>query len=414
MLLGKLPFLSEQHIMHFILLPSNHDFTRLYITHLHYMDHAGVETTLAKLQCRFWVPGAVKIIKAVKSKCVYCRKVNNDLEGQQMGQVAVERMKPSPAFFHTATDLFGPLTIKDSVRRRVHGKCYGVIFVCLASRAIHLEIAENYSTDAFLSALKRFVSIRGFPGTLHSDNGTQLTSANKQLKDITKSFDMSKIKNFGSNEGMTWSFNKAGDAPWLNASCESIIKLVKKGLVMSMGDSVLTFAELQTIMYEVSNLINSRPIGRKPGYSIEDGTYLCPNDFLLGRNNNRVPDGTFDLHCSYSKRLKFAQDTINNFWKRWMRDYWHTLLVRKKWHVTKRNVTVGDIVLVKDANVLKGTWKLAEVITADGGRDDLVRNVKLRYKICKPGRDYEGTKDKVMDRSVHRLIVLIPVEERSI
>ena len=315
--------------------------------------------------------------------------------------------------FHTATDLFGPFSIKDSVRRRVHGKCYGVIFVCLASRAIHLDIVENYSTDAFLGALKRFVSIRGFPNTMHSDNGTQLTCANKQLRDITKNLNMKDICKFGSNEGMTWSFNKAGDAPWLNASCESLLRLVKNGLSKSMGDSVLTFSELQTVMFEVSNLINSRPIGHKPGNVIEYGTYLCPNDFILGRNNNHAPEGMFDIKSDYSKRLKFVQDIINNFWKRWIRDYWHTLIIRKKWHVVKRNITPKDIVLVKDTNALKGNWKIAEVVSVDAGRDGLVRTASLRYKLYQPGVSYSGLKDKIMIRSVHRLVVLIPAEERN-
>ena len=398
---------------YFILLPANHPFTRLYISYLHYSDHAGIETTLAKLQSRFWVPGAIKIIKSIKKKCVYCRKLSETISGQSMGQVSNERMKPSPPFFHTATDLFGPLTIKDSVRRRIHGKCYGVIFVCLSSRAMYLDIVENYSTDAFLGALKRFVSIRGFPSTLHSDNGTQLTCANKQLRDVTKNFDMKEVCKFGSNEGMTWSFNKAGDAPWLNASCESLLRLVKKGLLKSMGDSVLTFAELQTVMFEVSNLLNSRPIGRKPGNSIDEGSYLCPNDFLLGRNNSSAPRGTFDLKSNYNKRLRFVQSIVNNFWKRWMRDYWHTMVVRKKWHVVKRNVSPKDIVLVKDSNTLKGTWKIAEVISVDVGRDGLVRTATLRYKIGQPGVSYKGVKDRIMERSVHRLVILIPVEERE-
>ena len=398
---------------YFILLPATHPFTSLYISYLHYLDHAGIEITLAKLQSRFWVPGAIKLIRSIKKKCVYCRKIDESISGQSMGQVPNERMKPSPPFFHTATDLFGPLPIKDSVRRRVHGKCYGVIFVCLSSRAIYLDIVENYSTDAFLGALKRFVSIRGFPSTLHSDNGTQLTCANKQLRDITNNFNMKEVCKFGSNEGMSWSFNKAGDAPWLNASCESLLRLVKNGLLKSMGDSVLTFAELQTVMYEVSNLINSRPIGRKPGSSIDDGSYLCPNDFLLGRNNNSAPGGTFDLKSNYSKRLKFVQSIVNNFWKRWMRDYWHTMVVRKKWHVVKRNVCPKDIVLVKDSNAVKGIWKIAEVISVDVGRDGLVRTVTLRYKICQPGISYKGSKDKMMERSVHRLVILIPVEERE-
>ena len=96
-----------------------------------------------------------------------------------------------------------------------------------------------------------------------------------------------------------------------------------------------------------------------------------------------------------------------------MRDYWHTMVVRKKWHVVKRNVSPKDIVLVKDSNTLKGTWKIAEVISVDVGRDGLVRTATLRYKIGQPGASYKGVKDRIMERSVHRLVILIPVEERE-
>ncbi|CAL4062134.1 unnamed protein product, partial [Meganyctiphanes norvegica] len=81
---------------YFILLPATHPFTSLYISYLHYLDHAGIEITLAKLQSRFWVPGAIKLIRSIKKKCVYCRKIDESISGQSMGQVPNERMKPSP------------------------------------------------------------------------------------------------------------------------------------------------------------------------------------------------------------------------------------------------------------------------------------------------------------------------------
>ena len=111
-------------------------------------------------------------------------------------------------------------------------------------------------------------------------------------------------------------------------------------------------------------------------------------------------------------KAKFVQDIINNFWKRWMRDYWHTLIIRKKWHVVKRNIRPKDIVLVKDTNALNN-WKIAEVVSVDAGRDGLVRTASLRYKLYQPGESYSGLKDKIMIRSVHRLVVLIPMEERN-
>ena len=88
------------------------------------------------------------------------------------------------------------------------------------------------------------------------------------------------------------------------------------------------------------------------------------------------------------------------------------MLIRQKWHVEKRNGGIGDIVLVQDPNPGRGKWKLAQVANIGQSRDGMIREVKRRYKICKPGEKYHGTKYKTMNTSVHRLVVLLPVEEQ--
>ncbi|XP_068229430.1 uncharacterized protein [Palaemon carinicauda] len=220
----------------YMLLPANHPVTRLYITYVHGVDHAGIETTLAKLQRKFWIPGARKIIKAIKNQCVTCRKLTKKLEDQCMGQMRIERMKPAPPFYYTAIDLFGPLTIRDTVKRRTHGKAFGVIFNCLVTRAVRLDLAEGYSTDDFLTTFQRFIAIRGAPKVIYSDKGTQLISASK------------KIENIGEKEGVTWIFNMPSDAPWYNGASEALIKSVKRCLCISVGDSVLNFGVTNCIV----------------------------------------------------------------------------------------------------------------------------------------------------------------------
>ncbi|KAK4318700.1 hypothetical protein Pmani_010328 [Petrolisthes manimaculis] len=223
---------------------------------------------------------------------------------------------------------------------------------------------------------------------------------------------MSDIIQFGSNEGLSWSFNKAADAPWQNGCSEALIKVIKRSIMMSIGDSVLTFGELQTVLVEVANLTNERPIGIKPGTDLELGNYLCPNDLLLGRASVKVPSGAWDNTGNSKHRLEFIQKIVTNFWRRWQRDYFPTLIVRQKWHVSKRNVKVGDIVLLQESNAVIGKWKLAQVVLVIPGHDDKVRNVTLRYKIQKPDKKYNGEPDMLVNRSVHRLVVLLPIEEQ--
>ena len=88
-----------------------------------------------------------------------------------MGKLLLERLKPSPAWSRTAIYLFVPFKIRDEVKKRTIGKTYGVIFNCLASRPVHVDLAADYSTEKFLMDLRRFVSIRTYPLKLYSDNG---------------------------------------------------------------------------------------------------------------------------------------------------------------------------------------------------------------------------------------------------
>ncbi|KAK3881885.1 hypothetical protein Pcinc_013710 [Petrolisthes cinctipes] len=337
----------------FILLSISNPFTILYIQHLHNNDHGGVDLTLAKLQRKFWVPGARKVIKLIKEKCVICKKIDKPRMEQQMGQLPDKRLKPSPAFYNTALDLFGPILIRDTVKRRSRAKVYGVIFTCFTCRAVYLDLTEGYDTDSFLSTFRRFVSIRGYPQTIHSDMGTQLTAASKEIRNMMGKWNTSQISTLSLNQGTTWSFNKSANAPWQNGICEALIKTVKRLLVIAVGECVLSFGELQTVLFEVANLLNERPIGLKPGYDIDMGAYLCPNDLLLGRSSNKVPSGPMGNEPDVRKRFTIIQTIVTTFWKRWMRDYFPTLLVRHEWHTERRNLQKGDIVLVQDNDLVR-------------------------------------------------------------
>ena len=127
-----------------------------------------------------------------------------------MAPLPIERLKPSPPFHNTSLDLFGPLEIKGEVNKRSKGMVFGVIFTCLSTRAIYCDVSQNYSTDAFLLVLRRFVSMHGYPTKIYSDPGTQLVSADKELRKMAK--ETEKLKGFGVNQGIEWCFSTT-DAP---------------------------------------------------------------------------------------------------------------------------------------------------------------------------------------------------------
>ena len=201
-----------------VLLPPKNDFTLLYINSIHYEDLECIETTLAKLRRKYWVPGCRKLITRIYKACTKCRLKNRNLIGQEMSHLPLERLQHSPAFYHCAVDLFGPLIIKDTVKKRSRAKVYGVLFNCLSSRAVYIDIADGHDTDSFLLVLRRFVSVRGYPKTMKSDSGSQLVAASKELGNIRNNWDWDKVTAFGIKQCMQWEMTKLSDAPWENVN----------------------------------------------------------------------------------------------------------------------------------------------------------------------------------------------------
>ena len=125
----------------------------------------------------------------------------------------------------------------------------------------------------------------------------------------------------------------------------------------------------------------------------------------MGRASNRVPSDPFIDKCTPKRRYLFIQSLVNAYWKRWMQHYFPSLLIRQKWHTQKRNVQVGDIVLIRDLNAVRGEWRLGEVVKIrPSGGDNIVRDVDVRYKI--PTRK----RSMIIRRAVQSLVVLLPID----
>eukprot|EP00794_Sanderia_malayensis_P021203 gene21203-23285_t len=174
------------------------------------------------------------------------------------------------------------------------------------------------------------------------------------------------------------------------------------------------FSELMTVFYEVAKLVNERPIGRQPK-DPDDGSYLSPNHLILGRATTRIPSGPFRETTNPRKRHEFVQKIVDTFWKRWTRDFFPCLLVRQKWHVEKRNVRIGDVVIIQDSNLVRGKWRLGSVSDVFPGTDGKVRNVEIKYKqlsaLNEPALAYTGKGYSTIQRPVQKLVVIVPVDE---
>ena len=325
------------------------------------------------------------------------------LHSQMMSTLPVERLKPSPSFLTVGVDYFGPYATKGEVQKRVRGKSFGVILTCFGCRGVYVDVAHDASTDGFLQVLRRFACVRGWPAVIYSDQGTQFVGASNELKEIVRGMSWEQIKQFGWPErNIEWRFSPP-DAKWYNGATESLVKSVKRALNAAIGENVLQFSELQTCMFEAAEMVNARPIGIHPN-SPDEGVYLCPNDLLLGRATNHIPQGPFKDRCSNKHRFDFVQSIATAFWRRWTREVFPNMVIQKKWHTESRNLNVGDVVLVQDLNPVRGKWKMAIVEQPLVSNDGKVRRAMISYKT------EEGTRS-VVERAVQKLIVLVPKED---
>ena len=123
------------------MLPHNHKFTKLYSEYIHSSSHSGVATTVAKIRLRFWVTKLPQLVKSIRYRCVDCKKLDKIVGKQIMAPLPEERLKPSPAFYNTSLDFFGPFQIKGEVNKRSRGKAYAVIFTRLSCRAVYCDLS---------------------------------------------------------------------------------------------------------------------------------------------------------------------------------------------------------------------------------------------------------------------------------
>ena len=210
----------------------------------------------------------------------------NGTRNQLMAELPPVRLAPqTPPFHYTACYYFGPFTVR--VGRNKKAKHYCVIFTCLNTRAVHLEMAVDCTTMELMQVLRRFFAVRGCPAVLLSDNGSQMVGAARELRQMIQGYDPNLLRDFCAKTGTQWIFTTPA-SPHQNGGAEALVRSCKRAVKNAIGEQVLSPFELYTCFMEIGNLVNQRPIGRVPN-DPDDGKYLCPNDMFLGRPTSEVP-----------------------------------------------------------------------------------------------------------------------------
>ncbi|XP_045178062.2 uncharacterized protein LOC123538159 [Mercenaria mercenaria] len=364
-----------------IILPREHSVTKLIIKNCHEkVNHGGTNLTLAEISSRYWIIAAREEIREWEKRCAKCRRQKVQTSKQKMGPLPVERFGHSMrAFTNTAVDYAGPFITKQG-RGKTRLKRYLCVFTCLTVRAVHLEIAYSLDTNSFLNALNRFVSRRGTPNLILSDNGTNFVGCVNELKDHYQNLDQSAIVKDASNRKIEWKFIPP-NAPHFGGCHESMVKSAKKALYALLGNADITDEELHTAVVGAENLINSRPLTYQSSNPSDD-IVLTPNHFLIGQLGGRFAPDIVNTDCyDTKKRWRYVQELLRHFWKRWIREYLPTLGTRSKWFKDSRDFKVNDVVLIVDPNTSRGCWSLGRITNLHSGPDGHVRVVDIQVGI---------------------------------
>lgn len=394
---------------HPVLLPRNHFLTTLFVRRAHErVAHGGVKATLTELRSRFWIVQGRNFVKHILGQCTVCRRFGGKpYRAPLPPPLPTFRVEESPPFAHTGVDFAGPLYVKktDGTTRKV----WLCLFTCCVTRAVHLDLIGDLSTPTFLRCLKRFAARRGLPSKMVSDNGKTFKAAAKVIESIVSH---EEVQRYLSGLGVKWMFNLP-KAPWWGGVFERLIQSTKRCLRKIIGQANFSYDELLTAVVEVKSVLNSRPLSY---VSVEDlDEPLTPSHLLSGRRILSLPDhlycdpeeDNFDVEPStLTRRLVHINKTLDQFWKRWRREYLLELRESHRYHRGATNpspVSVGDVVIVHSDNQPRGFWRLGRVEKVLVGRDDKIRGAILKVA-------GQGRQAKLLQRPLQ---LIYPLEIRA-
>ncbi|GBL84606.1 hypothetical protein AVEN_191071-1 [Araneus ventricosus] len=368
---------------HPAILPKGSKLSKIYFESLHRrLFHVGPLGLLNAVRLKFWPLSGRSIARKTVHQCVTCFKSRPILSSQIMGNLPSERVNISSPFTITGLDLCGPYLVKyKNQRNGTLNKVYICVCICFSTKAIHLELLSDLTSDALIATLKRFTSRRGRCSKIYTDNATNFVGSNSKLKKFYKliNFPDENLANYFTSEGIDWNFIPP-KSPHFGGLWEAGVKSVKHHLKRTIGNLHFTYEEFETIMIQTEGILNSRPL--TPLSSDEDNfDVLTPGHDFRGRPISSIPEPFLtDINENRLSRWQKTTKVVQLIWKKWKSDYLNTLQARSKWMAEKDDLIIGQMVLIKDDFLPINNWLLGRILEVYYGSDGKVRVVKVRTK----------------------------------
>lgn len=401
---AELPFDTK----HPIIVPPHSRFSRALILEAHRKtNHGGTQAMIQYIRQMYWIPRLRAEIKNFTQKCTTCVRHAHKPATQLMAELPADRIRQYRPFRNAGVDYAGPFLLKESMRRGAKSmKCWVAIFVCMCTRAVHIDIVTDYSSAAFIACYERFVARRGACAHLYSDNGTTFVGANKEIKTAFANWNAPENVEIINRKGTQWTFMKPA-SPHQGGVYEAAVKSAKHHLTRVVGAHKYTYEQYATLLCQVEAILNSRPL-YAPSDEPSDAPVITPGHFLIGEEFvapppiNAPPKSNFSLQRVRDEQQKM----IKSFWASWSADYLTSLIPRKKWKKVEKNVEIGQVVLINDNNLPVTQWLIGRILEILPSKDELVRSVIVEVANKNDGSANYTKKTSKLTRAVQKLCVL--------
>ncbi|XP_058817536.1 uncharacterized protein LOC131680842 [Topomyia yanbarensis] len=341
---------------HPYILDPHHPLTKIVVVYYHRkLFHAGQHLLISAMRERFWPVFTRNLVQQVIHECVACFRVRPKAQDQITADLPPKRVTPCSLFRRVGVEYCGPFSLVYPHRRCQPAKCFVAVYVCLVTKAVHLEIVADLTTQAFLASLKRFTSRRGRPDLIICDNAKNFVGAKRELDEIRRLFHNQQFHNAVTKE--------AADDPNFGGLWESAVKSFKTLFKRSIGLHTLVYDEMQTVLVQIEAISNSRPL-TPVSNDPDDYEALTPGHFLVQRPLTAIPEP--DLEVIPENRLSAWQKTqwfTQQLWKKWSTQYLSNLHNRTKWTRQRDNLRVGTMCLglgvalaVENLQLAVGGW----------------------------------------------------------
>ncbi|EGT36592.1 hypothetical protein CAEBREN_32772 [Caenorhabditis brenneri] len=405
-----------------IIIVTNHPLAKLIVHESHEkLKHQGVQDVISDVHQRYWIEHLGRIVKTVRSQCFICqRKHGRPFKFNFNRILPKSRTTFAGPFKFIGLDYLGPLPYK---RQDGNGKFWILLVACVFTRAVHLEVVPDNTTISFINGLRRFISRRGVPISILSDNAPLFKLAysiiNEDLKTVVAKSE--ELTSYLASKQIKIKLITPL-SPWQGGAYERLVGLVKNTIQKVLSKEVRSFLEMETLVIETEGIINSRPV--TPNKRAEDDApAIRPCDFINPGVQLALPervDSVFgeikpgETEKLTRKILEGLGKAKEELWNQFALSYFQTLRELEE-NRAAHSATIpkpGMVVLVESTKTKSRLhWPLGRIVSVTRSMDGVPRSVLVKcgkHTLEKAVNQLIPLEDPEEDRDEYKLSVPQP------